>query len=329
MKRLFNPDLEVINKNFSGNFFINGQFSNSNTPEKQSLGKVLKWRFTPNPQKEEKQNEQYQLRVIKDNSFITDKEDLLVWLGHSSFFIRTNGVTILTDPVFFDLPFIKRKAELPVNPEDLKGIDYLLLSHGHRDHFDHNSLKIVLKNNPDIVCLTPLKMTPLLKKINPHCNVQEAGWYQKYKLNTSGLSIYFLPALHWHRRGLTDFNKVLWGSFWIRNAKTDIYFAGDSSHADFYKEIYQIMGSCEYCLMPIGAYKPDFLMNQYHMSPEEAAALFNELHGKKFIPMHYGTYDLADEPLGEPEEKIRSCYKNGQLRGELIVPAVGEKVFLT
>lgn len=86
MKRLFNPDLEVINKNFSGNFFINGQFSNSNTPEKQSLGKVLKWRFTPNPQKEEKQNEQYQLRVIKDNSFITDKEDLLVWLGHSSFF---------------------------------------------------------------------------------------------------------------------------------------------------------------------------------------------------------------------------------------------------
>src|SRR5688500_18367366 len=106
-----------------------------------SFKNFLKWRLTPNPQKREKKRESYTLPVIKDNYLLESNEDVLVWLGHSSFFTRLGGFTFLTDPVFYDLPFIKRLSALPCKVSDLKGIDSLLLSHGHRDHLDERSLK--------------------------------------------------------------------------------------------------------------------------------------------------------------------------------------------
>ena len=77
--------------------------------------------------------------------------NVLVWFGHSSYYIQTDGKRILVDPVFsgnaspvpgtvksFNGTDIYTVADLPP-------IDYLFISHDHYDHVDYKTL-IALKN---------------------------------------------------------------------------------------------------------------------------------------------------------------------------------------
>jgi L-ascorbate metabolism protein UlaG (beta-lactamase superfamily) len=150
--------------------------------------------------------------------------------------------------------------------------------------------------------------------------VQEAGWYQKYQINHE-VEVYLMPAKHWNRRGLFDFNKTLWGSFIIRYKGTTIYFAGDTSMGDHFEEIARLFPDIDYCLLPVGAYKPESIMKEAHLSPQEAYKAFHLLAGKTFIPMHFGTYDLGDEPLGEPK-RVLEAYADNNIK----IVKVGEVV---
>jgi L-ascorbate metabolism protein UlaG (beta-lactamase superfamily) len=239
----------------------------------------------------------------------------MVWLGHSSFLIRLNGITLLTDPCLFKMPFFPRYIDLPFELKLLKNIDYVLISHGHRDHFDVPSLKIIKEANPNATYLIPLEMGKMLESLGIR-NYQEAGWYQAYS-PIKELEINFLPAKHWHRRFLWDTNTVLWGSFLIQSSNTNIYFAGDTGYHSHFQEIGSLFPNIHYCLMPIGAYKPSFMMQKAHTSPQEAVQGFHELNGKIFVPMHYGTYDLADEPLSEPEKILRQLDEKGEIKGKM------------
>lgn len=323
-KYLLNPDLPLINNNFKGNFIKHGKFSNYPWPDTDaSLGNVLKWFLSPNPQKEEKKRDEFKLQVIKDPSIFDTQEDAVVWLGHSSFFIRIGGKNLLFDPVIKGLPLMKRHAEFPCEPDKIKNIDYILLSHGHRDHFDTASLKIIIEQNPLAKVLGPLKLCGLIRKFNKKVMVQEAAWYQEFNTENT-LKITFLPALHWHRRSMTDFNEVSWGAFMIQTKNQKIFYAGDTAYGSHFKDIKNIMGVSDICLLPIGAYKPTFLMQASHMSPTDAIQAFKDLEGKKIIPMHYGTFDLSNEPLGEPIRILRKELNTNYLT-EL---AVGEKFLL-
>jgi len=322
-----NPSLRTIKDGYPGNLLIDGEFTNSKTKDVNSFLKVLKWKFTRNPQREEKKNENYKVTVDKNNGFLYSDQDMIVWLGHSTFYIQIDKVKIITDPVFFDLPLIKRKTELPLAPEELRNIDYLLLSHGHRDHFDIPSLKILLANNPSIKILGPLKLSTLFNELDFKGEIQEAGWYQQFKSDT--IDFVFLPAKHWHRRGFNDFNKVLWGSFYLKGNNKSIYFAGDTAYGVHFKEIQQAIPPIDYCLMPIGAYKPSFLMNLFHVNPKEAFKAYQELQAKYFIPMHYGTFDLSDEPMGEPEREIRRLFKEQGTSEHLLLKAIGKPILIS
>jgi L-ascorbate metabolism protein UlaG (beta-lactamase superfamily) len=325
IKYVKNPSLHTVKVGYPGNLLIDGEFTNSDTKDENSFLKVLKWKFSKNPQREEKQNENYKVATVKNN-FIKSDQDMIVWLGHSTFYIQIDNVKILTDPVFFDLPFLKRKTELPLAPEDLIHIDYLLLSHGHRDHFDVPSLKIILNNNPSVKVLGPLNISSLFNEFDFKGEIQEAGWYQQFK--SDPINIIFLPAKHWHRRGLNDFNKVLWGSFYIKGKNKSIYFAGDTAYGAHFKEIQKSVPPIDYCLMSIGAYKPSYLMNLFHVNPEEAFKAYQELQAKYFIPMHYGTFDLSDEPMGEPEREIRRLFQKQGSSEHLLVEPIGKPIHL-
>ncbi len=326
IKYVKNPSLHTVKVGYPGNLLIDGEFTNSNTKDKNSFIKVLKWKFSKNPQREEKENENYKVATVKNHNFIKSDQDMIVWLGHSTFYIQIDKVRILTDPVFFDLPFLKRKTDIPLMPEDLIHIDYVLLSHGHRDHFDVPSLKVVLANNPSVKILGPLNISTLFNDIEFKGEIQEAGWYQEFK--SVPLSIIFLPAKHWHRRGLNDFNKVLWGSFYIKGENQSIYFAGDTAYGAHFKEIQKSVPPIDYCLMSIGAYKPSYLMNLFHVNPEEAFKAYQELQAKYFIPMHYGTFDLSDEPMGEPEREIRRLFQKQGSSEHLLVEPIGKELLI-
>ncbi|MCP4670886.1 MAG: metal-dependent hydrolase, partial [Desulfobacula sp.] len=179
--------------------------------------------------------------------------------------------------------------------------DYLLVSHGHFDHLDTDSIK----HFSGAKALIPLKMTDIIKKANPDIHCQEAGWYQQYDLNEN-FQITFLPAHHWHRRNSFDYNKVLWGSFLIKTKSTSIYFGGDSAYSNHFQDIGNLIGGVDIAILPIAAYAPRWFMKSSHINPEEALQAFKDLQAKRFIPMHFGTFDLSDEPMGEPAKLLSS-----------------------
>ncbi|MFD2514399.1 MBL fold metallo-hydrolase [Pontibacter locisalis] len=327
IRHIKNERLKTIKRDYRGNKVVNGRFANGDEVYAPGFGKVLKWQLSANPQREEKKKDTYAPKVMHGCDFIKSDKDMVVWLGHASFFIRLKGIAFLLDPVLYNLPMLKRRTELPCKPDQLRQIDFMLLSHAHRDHMDKQSIKTVCRNNPQLKALIPLRAGEILRSINPSLPYQEAGWYQKFDLVPDAVEVYYLPASHWHRRGVMDMNKVLWGSFLLKTPEISIYFAGDSAIDSHFEEIENLFGPVDLCIMPVGAYKPSFLMSKSHMNPHEAVKAFNQLRGGTFIPMHYGTFDLSDEPPGEPVRLLQQIAAAGLLQG-LKMPAIGEPILL-
>lgn len=331
MQYLLNPELSTINPDFKGNLFDGKKFIHPDYPFNPDFRKVLKWQFSANPQRQEKKADPWALEVIPNETFWQSKEDMIVWLGHATFFIRLGGVSMLTDPIFYSMPLVPRLSKLPLSPEKIKGLDYILLSHGHFDHLDKKSLRLLYQSN-QAELLTSLQLGTLVKQWIPTLQYQEAGWYQQFRIENRGIEIFYLPARHWFRRSTNDTNRTLWGSFVIRSAHRTIYFGADSGAGSHFAEISQLFPEIDVCIIGAGAYKPSYMMQESHTSPQEAVQLFNEMvaHAphkhKTLIPMHYGTYDLADEPLGEPHRVLQKLEQEKQINGTLKLLKVGEEM---
>jgi L-ascorbate metabolism protein UlaG (beta-lactamase superfamily) len=300
-----------------------GRFMNHEIPHIYSFTELLKWQFQQNPQKAEKKAEQWHPPVVRNDDFITSREDCIVWLGHASFFIRLAGVSILIDPVFYDILFTKRHTPFPVDPAKLTGLDYILVSHNHLDHCDKHSLQLLAKNNPQARYLSGLKMDPLLRSFTGSTDIQVAGWYQQYQTEHK-ISFFYLPARHWSKRGLRDVNRQLWGAFVMQGAGKTIYFAADSGYGSHFRDAGRIFPRIDYAIIGIGAYKPAFFMSQSHISPADAVKAANDMNARAMIPMHYGTFDLSDEPLGDPIATLHRLEQQHALHGRLEDLQVGQ-----
>lgn len=326
----FNPNLPFVKKGIKGNKFINGRYVNEERRTHPSFSNILQWQFGAKPQAKEKKSDNYMPDWQENRTVFESKDDVLVWLGHAAFFMRINGVSILTDPCLGrSSGLLKRHVKIPCQYEDIQNIDYILMSHGHRDHFDVPSLKKILPNNPQVEFLAPMDLGSLICPLGKY-RYQEAAWYQEYSIPQVGLSIAFLPAIHWNRRGLFDYNDMLWGSFLIQSPGYTVYFAGDTAYGPHFEQIRAAFPHLhiDTVIMPIGAYKPPIIMKGSHVNPEEAVKAFNDLGADNFVPMHFGTYDLSDEPMGEPIRWLRLLQKEGALEGSLVELAVGEEFYL-
>lgn len=231
------------------------------------------------------------------------------WLGHSTVLLQLDTLTILTDPVFsqrigpvsFAGP--RRLAPLPVTPEALPRIHLVLISHDHYDHLDKASIqRLIAHSNP--LFLVPLGVAPLLHAWGSR-RVVELDWWEYVEY--AGIRFHCTPARHFSGRGLTDRNRRLWASWYIEAANHRIYFAGDTGFGQHFREIRQRLGPPHLVLMPIGAYQPRWFMQEVHVSPEEALQAFQELEGAHLLPIHWGTFDQADEGLQEPPEQLRAA----------------------
>lgn len=300
-----------------------GQFANLYLEFESSFADLWKWQTSKNPQREEKKADTRTLTIKQGAEIPKNGDDFLIWLGHASYLIQLNGKVLLTDPVLFDNFFLKRQSDLPFPVESLPSIDYLLLSHNHRDHCDKKTIQFLSDKNPDMKILTGLKVGEVIDDWTRGQEIQEAGWYQEFQ--TEGITITYVPARHWSRRWLWDLNENLWGGFYLSTSEQTVYFMGDSGFGPHFKDISTIMGKPDYCLMGVGAYKPEWFMAQAHISPTDAITAFNILGGTYFIPMHYGTFDLSDEPRMEPWDVLKA--NEGQLAGTLIAPVVGANLF--
>lgn len=323
-----NPDLDFVveDNRCLGNCKINGRFVDPYRKMNVSFRTFLKWRSAKNPWKEEKENENYTGSWTDCTAFIHDKRDGIVWLGHATFLIRLNGELILTDPLLFSLPLMKRYTPLPILPRELIHIRHVLLSHAHRDHCDEKSLTTIGRNNP-FRFYVPLNVGRIVKPFLPHHPVTEFGWYQTTQL-ADGIRITFLPAQHWSNRFPWDNNQTLWGSFMLESENHRIFFGGDSGYSQHYADIRSLFSPPHVALLGIGAYDPSYMMQYSHMNPEEAFRAFLDLGAEKMFPMHYGVIDLSDEPMGQPLQRIRAVFQSHQRKNQLLDFIPGQVYYL-
>lgn len=323
-----NPQLTYIKGvdsllGWSVNPLFENRYVNHEFPMKKGFSQVWKWKSKKNPYEEEKKQDTFRLPVSLNISDLLDsKKDGIFWLGHATFVIRINGIQFITDPVFKKAAVIKRWSPLPVEIKDIPKSHFLLMSHDHRDHCDKTSLRKVHKANPSLAYFTGLNMKPLLNGFLKGASGQEAGWYQQFNTEGLGFKLYFLPTRHWAKRGLTDTNLRLWGSFILEINGTTIYFGGDSGYGSHYADIAKLFPKIDYAILGIGAYEPEWFMEDNHSSPYKAYQAFKDLKARYFIPMHYGTFDLSDEPIGKPQRELEKIKILNQDNG-VIIPNLG------
>lgn len=329
MEYTFNPDLEIIRSDWPGNPVKDGEFQYLQDPFFPEWRKVFKMLITPNPQRREKNADDWRIPVRRSTNWMAERErDFFVWLGHATFVFQFGGVRYITDPVLHSMPMVPRLVFPPYPVTELRNIDYILISHDHRDHCDKKTIRQLLQVNPKAQILTALGMERTIKSWIGDTPMQTAGWYQRFATPAHEPQLTFLPTRHWSRRGLFDFNRVLWGSFLFEHQGKRHFFGGDSAYQWPFADIGARFPGIDLAMLAIGAYAPDFMMQGAHMNPDEALTAWQELGAQRMVPMHYGTYDLSNEPISEP---IRRMKKNAVAEGrrdDLIVPAVNQVVYL-
>lgn len=243
--------------------------------------------------------------IDKLNRNSTDSS--ITWIGHSTFLIQMDGLNMITDPVWAGrMGFQKRLTAPGIALTDLPAIDVVFISHGHYDHLDFPTIK-KLKGNPTYY--VPIGLGHAFKK-RGYEKVIEANWYDSFK--EANMTFSFVPAQHWTKRTLTDTNTSHWGGWIIENMEQSIYFVGDTGYFLGFKHIAEKF-NIQTVLMPIGAYEPEWFMKVSHINPEDAVKAFLELKGSIFIPMHYGTYHLADDTGPEAISRLDAEWNRLQL----------------
>ena len=286
-----------------------GRFTNLDGTVPQSMGAVVKWglidRLTGKRRRTPRRAPVPQRAV--DLGLVATPPGAgegarLTWLGHAGWLVQLDGVSLLVDPVLSpSLPGgVPRNVPVPVAIRHLPRIDAQLVSHDHYDHLDLDTLKAV--GAPVIAGLGQRKT---VAAAGLRCT--ELGWWQATQVR--GVTITFVPAQHWSRRGLFDANRTLWGGFVIAGPSARIYHSGDTAYFEGFTEIARRFPGLDAALLPIGAYDPAWFMQKQHMSPEQAVQAYRDLGARAFVAMHWGTFKLADEPLDEPPRRLAAEWK--------------------
>ena len=255
-----------------------------------------------------------------------DDRPWLTWIGHASFLGSLGGRPFLIDPVFSDHAGVLYRRYLPpgLMPSDLPPVCAVLVTHNHFDHLDASAVCAIPAEVPVVV---PAGLGRWLRRRGRRV-VVELEWWESARIE--GLDVTLVPARHWSRRRVLDTNRSLWGGYVVEAEAQRVYHAGDTAWFDGFGEIGRRFPGLQAALLPIGGYQPAWFMEQQHLNPEQAGTAFLELGADQLVPMHWGTFQLTDEPLAEPAERIRAWWRRrapGDGR-RLRVLAVGETLEL-
>ncbi|MBU1566300.1 MAG: MBL fold metallo-hydrolase [Proteobacteria bacterium] len=303
--------------------FDGQKFFNPGRPMHKSFGSLLKWRMTsdrqfwpeysliPTYDRPPKRVEGNQLRVS--------------WIGHATVLIQTQGLNILTDPVWAERASpVAWAGPRRVHPpgiafKDLPPIDVVLVSHNHYDHLDLSTLaRLWQHSRPRII--VPLGNEELLAGLDPPVVAEAYDWGEKVAMSDE-LAVHLDPMHHWSARGIFDRNKALWAAFTITTPGGNIYFVGDSGYGngDYFRAAKDKYKQFRLAILPIGDYDPRWFMAYGHMAPEECLQAFEDLGRPVVLPIHYGTFPLADTGYNQPLVDLRRAMAGKEAAKERVI----------
>jgi N-acyl-phosphatidylethanolamine-hydrolysing phospholipase D len=239
------------------------------------------------------------LRVVPPPPAIT-------WIGHATLLVQVDGLSVLTDPQWSERAGptswlgAKRLGPPGLAFEHLPRIDVVVISHDHYDHLDLPTVKRLAAVH-DPLFVVPLGLKQWFAD-NGMAHVEELDWWQERE--ERGVRFVCVPAQHFSQRSLWDGNERLWASWAILGREKRLYFGGDTGYFGGFKEAGRRLGRFDVAALAIGAYLPPQIMKWVHMTPEEAVQAFVDLEANVMLGVHWGTFDLAEEPIDEPPQRM-------------------------
>ena len=318
-----NPYYDINKKHHTKTGFMNPYLKSEN--QGKSFSDLIRMILTKRPKPKYQPTEK--LNVYELNKRISQNQNVITWIGHSTMLISIDGKVILTDPIFSKrcspVPFAgpKRYTSPSVKIDSLPKIDLIVISHNHYDHLDKNSVKILAKDT-STVWYVPLGLKSWFKQFGV-LNVYELDWFTEHK--SKKIEVTCLPSQHWSKRSMFKSFDTLWASWLIKIGEYKVWFAGDTGYNKIqFKKIGELYGPFDLAAIPIGAYEPRWFMKNFHVNPEESVLIHKDIKSKKSIGMHFGTFILTTEPILEPAQKISEIISNdSSFKGDFIIPEFG------
>jgi L-ascorbate metabolism protein UlaG (beta-lactamase superfamily) len=184
------------------------------------------------------------------------------FVGHASFLIQGAGLNILTDTVWSERASpLSLAGPKRVNPpgiafDDLPPIDAVLVSHGHYDHLDLETLDRLWRRDRTRI-VAPLGNDATIQSHRADIPVTAVDWGGVVALG-NGVELVAEQVHHWSARGIFDRNAALWCGFLLRGMGDGVFFAGDTGfdRGRPFERIARQHGAVGLALLPIGAYDP-------------------------------------------------------------------------
>lgn len=250
------------------------------------------------------------------------------WLGHSTVLVEIDGLRVLTDPVWGDraspVSFAgpKRFQPVPVPISALPPLDAVIVSHDHYDHLDYPTVLELARLG--VPFFTSLGVGVHLESWGvPASSITELDWWESAELGRGGgLSFTAAPSQHFSGRAAGGRNSTLWSSFVVRGPRHSFFFSGDTGLTPEYEDIRRRLGPFDLVMLEVGAFHPAW--GDIHLGPENALAALELLGGGCFLPVHWGTFNLALHDWDDPAETL---FRLAPERGvTLAMPLLGDAI---
>ncbi|MBU1245280.1 MBL fold metallo-hydrolase [Myxococcota bacterium] len=297
---------------FDGRRFHNYEGEGRHT----GTAKVFKWLFT-------RERRPWPDQILstygpKPPATVANGRLRVTFVGHSTVLLQADGRNILFDPVWSErVSPVSFAGPARVRPpglrfEDLPPVHVVGVSHDHYDHMDLATLSRLKKMH------NPLFVVPLgcKKRLTDEGirRVIELDWWKK--TDAGGLPVHVVPARHFSGRSLTDRDSTLWGGFVVQTRGGPVLYAGDTGHGRHFRQIRARFGPMRLSVLPIGAYLPRWFMRPVHLDPADAVQAHLDLHSRRSMAMHFGTFPLADEGRLDPPHDLATA-----LRARALAPS--------
>lgn len=298
-----------------------GRFFNPWQRMELSVADVLRWRFSRSAY--DKSGPVVVPRVPADGALLAAPapRPAVTWIGHSTFALQDGSAVALTDPHFGPRALVPPRHSppgLPVSAVPPHAV--VVLSHNHYDHLDRWTVRRLPRS---VAWFVPLGHADWLRRQGVE-RVTELDWWQS--ADGGGWQVTCLPAQHWSNRLFVPRNGALWASWLLETASRSFYFAGDSGYYGGFAEIGRRFGGIDAALLPIGSYEPRWFMGYQHLDPAQAWRALGDLGARWMVPMHWGCFDLTDEPVDlAPHALAEAVAAAGGDPGRVRLLAVGER----
>lgn len=252
--------------------------------------------------------------------------NVLVWFGHSSYFMQIEGKRFLVDPVFSGnaspIPGTTKsfKGADIYSVADLPSIDYLIISHDHYDHLDYETIIALKDKVGKVICGLGVGEHFEYWGYAPQ-NLIEKDWNQNVDLG-DGFKLNTVPGRHFSGRGFKR-NNTLWTSYLMETPNGKIFIGGDSGYDTHFKEIGTKFGPIDLAILENGQY--NVAWQAIHTLPQETVQAAKDLKAKRFFPVHSSKFMLGMHQWDEPLKEV-SRINNGEI--PMVTPMIGELVNL-